>query len=422
MGVRIRLISSDVALAQCCREILAELFGEEWDFASAARAVPDSTGNLCIWDHKQGQEIPQDFESLRATRHCFLLERSDLAAFQTLIAATGVSVLLKPVTRASLRALLRAAGGNASKSSCDSAQMLDLLRIERDEILRFLIQANFKVQVNEQERSNFLARSVHDFRAPLTALRGYCGLLLEEELGPLTPEQRRVLERMLHSASRLARTSDGMFQLSMPQGTDPGLNLERADLRDCLDQALRELALPLGDKRISVVVEMKAVADRLMFEKAMVEQTLINLLDNACKFTPRDGMIEIRGYPFFWERRTRQAASLDLPSDRRTRQVAGFNSYRVDIRDSGPGISAGHVDRIFEQDTSYGGSQDRSGGGLGLAICRRILTRHGGRIWAESSQSGALFSFVLPFLGKGTASLEGDASADSSSFVETLEG
>src|ERR1035441_3642386 len=73
-----------------------------------------------------------------------------------------------------------------------------------------------------------------------------------------------------------------------------------------------------------------------------------------------------------------------------------FNSFRVDIRDSGPGIQAVHADRIFEEYTSYGGRQDRSGGGLGLAICRMILRRHHGHLWAESHPSGAVFSFVLP--------------------------
>jgi signal transduction histidine kinase len=88
----------------------------------------------------------------------------------------------------------------------------------------------------------------------------------------------------------------------------------------------------------------------------------------------------------------------------------------VDIRDSGPGIPAEHLDRIFEEYTSYSGGQDRSGGGLGLAICRLILSRHGGRIWAESSSEGAVFSFVLPF-GLSDDAL---APADSNGFEKTL--
>jgi signal transduction histidine kinase len=120
------------------------------------------------------------------------------------------------------------------------------------------------------------------------------------------------------------------------------------------------------------------------------------LLDNACKFTPRNGTIEIRGYPFFWERRTCLGASLVPSKDRRVKQVKTPNSLRVDIRDSGPGIPAAHLGKIFEESTSYSGGQDRSGGGLGLAICRMILQQHRGKIWAESHAAGAVFSFVLP--------------------------
>jgi signal transduction histidine kinase len=70
----------------------------------------------------------------------------------------------------------------------------------------------------------------------------------------------------------------------------------------------------------------------------------------------------------------------------------------VDIRDSGPGIPSIHVGKIFEEHSSYAGGPDRSGGGLGLAICRMILQQHGGRVWAESHPAGAVFSLVLPIL------------------------
>ena len=396
MSASVTLVTEDELLAATCREILSDLFGTEWDLATGVRADMAPGDGLCIWDFDPRETpIPEDPELSRSHRHWFLLHPQDLTALQAAVGAADLNVLLKPVSRAALRALLRAASA-ANQQNSDSTGLAGILRDERDELLQFLIQANLKLQENDRERNNFLARSVHDFRAPLTAISGYCGLLLEEELGPLTPEQRRVLERMLHSTTRLTRISNGMFQLSVPQGGGPRLNLERADLRDCLDQALHEVALILQDKRITIAAEIECVPDGLFFEKSQIEQTLVNLLDNACKFTPRDGTIEIRGYPFFWERRTGHAAARGQVRERRARQVDGFNSFRIDMRDSGPGIPAGHVDRIFEEYTSYGGGLDRSGGGLGLAICRMILHRHQGHIWAESTHSGTVFSFVLP--------------------------
>jgi signal transduction histidine kinase len=79
------------------------------------------------------------------------------------------------------------------------------------------------------------------------------------------------------------------------------------------------------------------------------------------------------------------------------------NAYRVDIRDSGNSIPAEHIDHIFEEYTSYAGGRDRSGGGLGLAISRMIVDQHDGRIWAENTESGPMFSIVLPAFRPDTA-------------------
>ncbi len=397
VSVRVTVFSKDETLVRLCREILSELFGSEWALMTGVPGCVTSPDDLCIWDFAPGNTaIPQDSEPAKLCKHWFVLNRKDLTALQAVVGTTDLNVLLKPVTRAALRAFLGGANPLRNEQNDDSTGRIDAVRVERDEMLQFLIQANLKLQESEQERNNFLARSVHDFRAPLTAISGYCGLLLEEELGPLAPEQRKVLGRMLHSANRLSRISNGMFQLSVPHNVEPRLNLEKADIRDCFDQALHEVALVVEDKRISIAADIEPPPNRMFFEKSQMEQTLVNLLDNACKFTPRDGIIEVRGYPFFWERRIGQAASFDRTAERRVKKGMVCNSFRVDIRDSGPGIPAERVDRVFEEYTSYGGGQDRSGGGLGLAICRMILHRHQGRIWAESSPSGAVFSFVLP--------------------------
>src|SRR5207237_7947878 len=81
------------------------------------------------------------------------------------------------------------------------------LRADRDEILQCLIETNLKLQEYDQDRTNFLARAVHDFRAPLTSISGYCGLLLSEPFRSLNDNQREVLQRMLHSTNRLSRMS-----------------------------------------------------------------------------------------------------------------------------------------------------------------------------------------------------------------------
>jgi signal transduction histidine kinase len=395
--MNILLFSNDEKLVDFCREILVEVFGMESKLEVGIPGQVPSQEDLCLWDFIPGKTaVPQELDPAGLRRHLFLLHREHLPALQELVGTADINVLLKPVTSATLCAFLGDAHQRQTHDNGDCAGSIDTLRVERDEMLQFLIQANLKLQEYDQERTNFLARSIHDFRAPLTAISGYCGLLLEEELGSLTPDQREVLERMQHSATRLSRITNSMFQLSIRQRVDRELNLERADMRDCVDQALHEVALFLEDKRISVRVGIEQPPDGLVFDKSQMEQTLVNLLDNAGKFTPRNGTIEIRGYPFFWERRNCHAAPLDQSMDRRVKQIGTPNCFRVDIRDSGPGIPPVHVVRIFEEYTSYSGGQDRSGGGLGLAICRMILQQHRGKVWAESHSAGAVFSFVLP--------------------------
>jgi signal transduction histidine kinase len=132
---------------------------------------------------------------------------------------------------------------------------------------------------------------------------------------------------------------------------------------------------------------------------------LINILENACKFTPKGGEIQVRGRPYFWD-----PQGADITAGTAEYRKAGSrepNSYRIDIRDSGPRIPQEHLTKIFEEYTTYGGGPDRSGGGLGLAICKMILGSHGGRVWAENSDFGPRFSFVLP-LGNTEAEATGD--------------
>jgi two-component system clock-associated histidine kinase SasA len=144
-----------------------------------------------------------------------------------------------------------------------------------------------------------------------------------------------------------------------------------------------------------VSVELLPEEGEAYLEPGQIEQVLMNLLDNACKFTPKGGSIKIKGYPFFWERRVAHQSFAPV-TEHRCRDSRSPNSYRIDICDSGPQIPAEHIGKIFEEYTSYVGSQDRSGGGLGLAICRMIIHAHEGRVWMENTEYGPMFSFVLP--------------------------
>jgi signal transduction histidine kinase len=385
----VKLVSEDRDLYKLCRESLGEIPGHNWNISAVASPEDDVGSDLWLWDYHPAMVLPE-YTTHSPSKHLFLVHRKDLAGFRSR-ASVDAHILLKPVTRATLAAFL----GLAVSAHDDRTSIANSLRADRDEILQCLIQTNLKLQEYDQDRTTFLARAVHDFRAPLTAISGYCGLLLGEPLGPLTESQREVLRRMQHSTKRLSRMAAAMFQLSVGRHVKRRLDLQRGDIRECLEQALHEITPFADDKAIAITTDLAPCDHPLYFEADQIEQVLINVLDNACKFTPRAGAIELRGYPHFWERRATKSF-LPPAAERRRHTVPEPNTYRIDIRDSGNAIPTEHIDHIFEEYTSYAGGRDRSGGGLGLAISRMIITQHEGRVWAENTELGPMFSIVLP--------------------------
>ncbi len=341
--------------------------------------------DLYIWDFDPDAAAPDSGAKSHA-KHIYLVAHKDLQRFDTIVSMDEASVILKPLNRGVLTAFCAA--------QKESARGHKTLREERDSLLQYALETNLKLQEYDEGRTNFLARALHDFRAPLTALRGYCELMLEGHLGALSPEQENLLRRMNNSARRLGRLASGMFELSVEGRVDRALHLEPAEIENYVYQAVHELMPFFQEKDIVLDVRMSPPEQTLMIDAQQIEQVLINLIENSCRFTPKCGEIGIRGYSVFWNPEQRDCDDSALPP----------NAYRIEVRDSGPGIDASVVDAIFEQYTTYAGGRDRSGGGLGLAICRMIVEAHGGRIWAKSTGEGALFSFVLPFRrGKASA-------------------
>ena len=388
--MNVLLTTADTDLFKLCGDILHEYDGFDCHLSKVAPGVRPAEADLYIWDGAPAVDLPVDLDP-HFSKHLFLLHRGEVASFRANLATADAAILLKPVTRATLAAFL----GLATSAFHHHLSTPQSLRTDRDEILQCLIQSNLQLQQYEQDRTNFLTRAVHDFRAPLTATNGYCGLLLGEALGPLSEEQKEVLRRMQHSLKRLSRMASAMFELGVGRHLKRQPDLQPADIREPVEQALHEITPFAEAKNISLSVDLVPSSGLVHLEAGQVEQVLMNLLDNACKFTPKGGAIEVRGYPSFWERRTGRRGG-SPGAERRFSDSRLPNAYRIDIQDSGPPIPPEHIGRLFEEYTSYVGGKDRSGGGLGLAICKMIITAHEGRVWMENTEYGPRFSFVLP--------------------------
>ena len=387
--MNIILISEDDRLRRTCSEVLSEFRGLQWKLTAVTLADCPQDADVYIWDNPgQVPHFPEFDRS--SSKHIFIIDLSDNPRCLDGDVALPRAVLLKPVTRSYLSAFL----GLAVAAAQERISTVNSPRGDRDEILQGLIQSDLYIQKHDQDRSNFLSRVVHDLEAPLMTANGYCGLLASEALGPQTEEQKEVLRRLQQSINRLNRTASAMSEMSAGSLVKRESEFRYADIRECIAQALHEVAPLADDKQISISVDVAPEYERLFFKPRQIEQVLINILRSACKFTPKAGEIVIRGYPFFWERRAHCGRTAIL--ERRSRRSHEPNSYRVDIRDSGARIPNEHLTTLFEEDTLCLGGPDRSDGGLGLAICKMILHAHEGRVWAENSESGPRFSFVLP--------------------------
>src|SRR5438105_13163911 len=293
--MRIRLVSGDRFLYRLCREVLLGFRDRAWDFGMVASYDQARGADLFLWDLPADSPFPgDDFDP--ENKGIFLIARRHLKLLQRRTALAGFNLVLKPVNPVLLRALLEEALSQYEARSMEG-QIAEQMRLERDEMLQHLLHANLKRQEYDQDRTNCLAHSVHDFRAPLTAVQGYCSLLLDKHLGPLTAEQMKVLEHMQRSVRRLSRLTAGMFQMSVgPQAPRRPARRE-GDIEACIAQAVHEVKPVLESKNIQLRVEVSPPPEKLFIDEIQIEQTLVNLLDNACRLTHRRGKIDLCAYP-----------------------------------------------------------------------------------------------------------------------------
>jgi signal transduction histidine kinase len=389
---RLCIITGDGELVQSCREAL-----QVWNGSVSIRqdSRADAAADLWVWDCRSSAAIPQDLPARELAKSVFLIDRRRLAEFPEEVLLSAATVALLPIDVARLSIVLEQAF--ARQTILARTRRGEDQKSTADALLQCFLQANLKLQEYDQDRTNFLNRVLHDFRAPLTSITGYCGILRSGAAGNLDMRQSELVQRIEGSAKRLSRLADGLFQLGIRRVKRIQPELIKGDIASTVETAVAEVDAFLTQKQLIVTAQIEEPETDLLFEPEQIVKVLINILENACRFSPRGSTISIKAYSYFLDRRSPGAVDRPRLQDRRKAQRRVFNCYRVDISDSGPGVLPEHLDSIFEEYTSYAGGRDRSGTGLGLAISKGIIELHKGRIWAESRAVGATFSFVLPF-------------------------
>ncbi|HXZ78976.1 MAG TPA: HAMP domain-containing sensor histidine kinase [Terriglobales bacterium] len=260
-----------------------------------------------------------------------------------------------------------------------------------------LRQAYEELRVQYQRCSAALATAAHDLRTPLAVVSGYIELLISGKLGSLNEKQQRVLEDMQVSGIRLQRLVTDFLTFASLQTGAVNLRLEPQDINACL-QELSGFWLPrFQEKGVAFYFLSNPIIEPFPFDYDKIQRVVSNLLENALKFTQTGGTVWLHAEPQLWERRSSHKPHPDF-QERRKRTVLTANAVRVSVSDTGPGISPEYHQEIFGEFFQVPASgADDLGMGLGLAIARRLVQAHGGKIWVESEPNcGCKFSFLLP--------------------------
>jgi signal transduction histidine kinase len=218
----------------------------------------------------------------------------------------------------------------------------------------------------------------HELRTPLTAIKGYTDYILEGKLGPVGEKQEKGLIVIQRNLERLARSINALLDFSTLDVGRITLNLQPFALPMLVEQILQALRSEFERKQIGLVAQLPADLPQVIADRDRLAQVLENLLINAIKFTPVGGAIGV-------------SAARILERDRPEVELA--------VRDSGIGIPAAEVGRIFNRFHQVDGSSTRryGGVGLGLAIVKGILDAHGAPITVDSVEGqGSVFRFRLP--------------------------
>jgi signal transduction histidine kinase len=263
---------------------------------------------------------------------------------------------------------------------------------EREITYRNLLAAYLRLQEVNRQKTVFLASAAHELKTPLAVIKGYYDLLLSGSLGKLTDKQRDILQESKESCERLVRLVSMFLNYSALESGKLVLHLRENDLRDCLSELATRWHEAFVRKHVRLDTLLNTDIPIFKFDYQKVQQTVANLLDNSLKHTPAGGHVTFRAELHFWERRSVEEVQ---SQDRRRERVQQPNCIKVSVSDSGPGIASEHHQEIFEDFVRV--DRTSSGMGLGLAIAKRLVQAHRGKIWVESEpRRGCTFTFLLP--------------------------
>ncbi|MDO8477546.1 MAG: GAF domain-containing protein [Candidatus Rokubacteria bacterium] len=263
-----------------------------------------------------------------------------------------------------------------------SPETVDLLRtfatqsalaIQNARLFREIQDKSRQLEIASQHKSEFLASMAHELRTPLNAIIGFSDVLLQGMFGETSEKQTEYLRDILASGQHLLSLINDILDLSKIEAGRMELDLAAFDLPTAIDNAMILMRERAARRGIALERHVDERVAEIRADERKVKQVLLNVLSNAVKFTPEGGRIEVR------------AALADGMAE-------------ISVTDTGIGIAPEHHDAVFEEFCQVGKADKKAEGtGLGLALCRKFVELHGGRIGVKSEVGvGSTFTFTLP--------------------------
>jgi signal transduction histidine kinase len=234
-------------------------------------------------------------------------------------------------------------------------------------------KANLLLVEKDHLKDEYVLRLTHDIKGHLAAIQGCLDIVDRQMVGPLNEKQTDLIQRAHRRAEKCLAFIRALLKLTRMKMTGK-LEMNYFSFKNVVFNVIAAVENRAGEKNIQISYEIDPKVDEILGEQVLIEETLMNILSNAIKYTQKGGKVELN------------VKQLD-------------NGILVQISDTGIGIPAEQIEKIFDEfhRAENAVKIERDGTGLGLSIAKQVIMRHGGKIWAQNnSEVGTTFSFILP--------------------------
>jgi signal transduction histidine kinase len=317
--------------------------------------------------------IAQNASAYTSSRNQFIGVAAGAIVLALLLGYVLSWSLIGPIQRIDSRLAAIASGNFSGHVNVANRDELGALAVNVNRMNDELQRLYKELETASQHKSAFLANMSHELRTPLNAIIGFSQVLHEGISGEINAKQAEYLDDILTSANHLLALINDVLDLSKVEAGHVELQVAPFSLQDALERGVSMVRERATTDGVQVALHNNGGLDVVTGDERRIRQVIFNLLSNAVKFTPAGGLVDVAA-------------------------VQTNGEVRVSVTDTGPGIAAGDLDRIFEefQQTEVGARQ-QEGTGLGLALSKCFVELHGGRIWCDSEiGKGSTFTFTLP--------------------------